>query len=491
MGVVQKQGIRIALITYLGILVGALNTMFIFPRVLGAEKHGLVMLLLSIATVFAQFLHLGVPNVLIRYFPYFEGRKKYLYRIMSQVPLMSLVLFTLFLCLLGEYIFQSYTLKSVLFKDYQSFVLPLVAFLVVFEVFVGLSRSELKTVYPSVLREFVLRVTTFMLLCLYSFKILSFDQFMIYWLGVYALNVLLMIAYLMKHKLFRLSFGWPLVHDHKLGLQMVNYGLVTLFTLSATIFVNRIDVLMLGYYLDLENVAYYTIAFFMATLIQIPGRSIMQIGKPLLAKAWERNDRGEIQNLYHKSALNQMVIGSLVFIGIWLNIDDILLLVPEKYQGVQYVFLFIGIAKLFDTSCGLNGGILVTSEKYRYDLLINLILILLTFGTNLVFIPLYGIEGAALATAISVILYNLLKWYLLKRWFGFQPFNFRFVLGIITGLTITFLIPFIPIQFEFVLMRIIVKSILISILYGVSILALNVSPDLTTAFKSMKSKIGF
>ena len=75
MGVVQNQGIRIALISYIGILVGALNTMFIFPRVLGAEKHGLVMLLLSIATVFTQFVHLGVPNVIIRFYPILQKRR--------------------------------------------------------------------------------------------------------------------------------------------------------------------------------------------------------------------------------------------------------------------------------------------------------------------------------------------------------------------------------------------------------------------------------
>ena len=75
MGIVQKQGIRIALITYLGIVVGAINKMFIFPRVLGAEKHGLVMLLLSIATILLSLFILGVPNVTIRFYPYFKENK--------------------------------------------------------------------------------------------------------------------------------------------------------------------------------------------------------------------------------------------------------------------------------------------------------------------------------------------------------------------------------------------------------------------------------
>ena len=65
----------------------------------------------------------------------------------------------------------------------------------------------------------------------------------------------------------------------------------------------------------------------------------------------------------------------------------------------------------------------MTSEKYRFDLYVNLFLIGLTLFTNMIFIPIYGIEGAALATGISIVMYNLVKWYLLKKWFGLQPFN--------------------------------------------------------------------
>ena len=65
-----------------------------------------------------------------------------------------------------------------------------------------------------------------------------------------------MLGFLLRYKLFRFSLGWPLVHDPSVGKEMVGYGLVTLLTVSATILVNRIDVLMLGYYLDLENVAF-------------------------------------------------------------------------------------------------------------------------------------------------------------------------------------------------------------------------------------------
>ena len=47
---------------------------------------------------------------------------------------------------------------------------------------------------------------------------------------------------------------------------MLHYGGITLLTSSAAILVNRIDVLMLGHYLKIENVAFYTVAFFMAVI---------------------------------------------------------------------------------------------------------------------------------------------------------------------------------------------------------------------------------
>lgn len=478
MGIVQKQGVRITLITYLGIIVGALNTMLIFPRVLGAEKHGLVMLLLSIATVFTQFVHLGVPNIIIRFYPYFSKKKKFIHRMAFQLPIMALMLFAVFIFLLGDTIFHSYNLKSSLFASHSSYVLPLVISLVLFEVLVAISRSELKTVFPSFLREFVIRVATLVLLGLYFIKYIDFSEFMLFWLGIYALNVAFMSLYLIMKRFIKFNIGWPLIDDRILGKQMLIYGMVTLLTTSATILVNRIDVFMLGYYLNLENVAFYSIPLFMATLIQIPARSIMQIGKPLLAKAWERNDLNEIRHLYRKTALNQMILGSLVFIGIWLNIDDILLLVPEKYQGVRYVYFFIGLAKLFDVSCGINGGILVTSDKYRYDLFINLLLIGLTLFTNVIFIPIYGIEGAALATAISIIIYNLVKWYLLKKWFRLQPFNYKFLLAIVVCFITLFITSQLSFDFEILIIRILLKSIFIFTFFSGLMLFFRVSPDI-------------
>lgn len=486
MGVVIKQGVNITLVSFLGVIIGAINTMFVFPNVLGAEGHGLVMLILSIGTVLAQFAHLGIPNTIIRFFPYLKDRKKFIYRLALQVPLMSLLLLGLVFYIFGDYLFDGYIRENELFREFQPIILPLVASLVFFEVLLSISRSELKSVFPAILREFVLRVSTLITLCLYSFDFLNFNEFIYCWLGIYSLNVLFLSLYLVSFKLFKIRFGLPLFPDSNLARKMSNYGVVTLLTSSAAILVNRIDVLMLGYYLELENIAFYTVAFFMASLIHIPARSILQIVKPLLAKAWAENNRQEIVNLYRKTALNQLIIGALLFIGIWMNINDLLLFVPEKYQGIQMVFFYIGLSKLIDVSVGVNGAIISTSNYYKFDLYINVFLILIIIITNSIFIPLYGIVGAAMATALAILIHNIIKTLVVYSLFKIQPFQlstFKVILLTVLVFIVLNLIPFSLIDSHIV--RILVRSISIGLVYSFVVIWFKIGDDINQLFHKL------
>lgn len=485
MGLVGKQGIRVTLISFIGVIIGAFNTMFVFPHVLGAERHGLVMLILTIAAVITQFAQLGIPNTIIRFFPYLIDSKKYIYRLALQVPLMSILLIGFTAFFFGDYFFQSYSQKNSLFDQYQFSLLPLISSMVFFEVLLSISRSELKTVFPAVLRELVLRVITLLLLGAFFMSWIDFSQFISIWLSVYAFNVFLFSIYLFSYNHFKLEFGLPLIPNRNLAKKMFHYGAITLLTSSAAILVNRIDVLMLGHYLKLENVAFYTVAFFMATLIEIPARSILQIVKPLLAKAWSGGDLNEIGMLYKKTSINQMLVGLLLFIGIWMSIDDVLTFVPKKYQGIQMVFFYVGLAKLIDVSAGVNGTIIATSDRYRFDLYINLLLILVTVVTNAIFIPLYGIEGAAMATALALFIHNVVKIIVVYLFFRIQPFQMATIKLLFLALVIFFMVRFIPFEgIEIVWLRILIRSLLITLLFVSAVLRFSISEDFTALSKN-------
>ena len=72
MGIIARQATLNTLLAYIGIALGFVNVVVLYPRVLQADEFGLTRLLVSIATIAAQVAQLGAENTVIRYFPYFR-----------------------------------------------------------------------------------------------------------------------------------------------------------------------------------------------------------------------------------------------------------------------------------------------------------------------------------------------------------------------------------------------------------------------------------
>jgi O-antigen/teichoic acid export membrane protein len=94
--------------------------------------------------------------------------------------------------------------------------------------------------------------------------------------------------------------------------------------------------------------------------------------------------------------------------------------------------------------CGLNGSILVTSKKYKYDVYFTLLLIGVVYVLNLILLPIYGAIGAAISTLIALFLYNAIRLFFVAYHFKMLPFTKNqlpvILLGALTLLVGTFTI---------------------------------------------------
>ena len=74
MGVIQKQGIRGSVAIYIGIIVGAFNSIYLFPEVFSdnPESMGLVQLLIAYSIVIGSFVGAGFPSGIVYFFPKFS-----------------------------------------------------------------------------------------------------------------------------------------------------------------------------------------------------------------------------------------------------------------------------------------------------------------------------------------------------------------------------------------------------------------------------------
>ena len=436
MGIVRNQSIKNSIYFYIGIFLGAISTVVLYPNAFNyhPENLGLLQIIVAYSTVISTFSYLGTPKTLIRFFPKVENKNQ-LITLAFLIPIIGFLLFLLLYIIFKDQFLQLISANKLLIENFN-LVFFLVAFLSFFEVLSSLSRSLLNATIPIFLKEVFLKGMNIFLLFLHWFNYIDFSTFLNLFIFMYlGMTVILSIS-IFREFSCKITFNFNQIESKKL----IVFGLYVLAGGASTMLASKLDMMMIGSMLDLEQVAYYTIAFFIGNVILVPARSIGSITAPLLSKAWEKNDLDEINDIYKKSAINQLLFGGLLFLAIWLNIDEGLSLLPEKFQGGKYVVLYIALSKLFSVSTGVNGQIIVNSKYYRFDLYSNIILLIITIISNYIFIPessplseyhIVGINGAAFATALSVIIFNTIKLIFLYIKIGIQPFTFSTIKAIV------------------------------------------------------------
>ncbi|MEX0906082.1 MAG: polysaccharide biosynthesis C-terminal domain-containing protein [Balneolaceae bacterium] len=492
MGIIIRQSIQNTILSYTGILLGFISTILLFPNILNADQYGLTRVLLSVAIICAQFSHLGMNNIVIRFFPYYQKSDNSRHRLLTlalSVPMAGFLLFLVLFFAFRDVLISYYSDQSGLMAEYDLYLLPLVFAVLFFEVLNSYVRSLKDSVTGSFVNEVLVRILIITLLVVYSFGWLTFREFMILFVSSYLIQPVCMLIYLARNR--QLAFSLPFQKEtRRLFKGMSVYGAYSVLGGLATLLVGNIDIIMLGALTDLGSTAVYAIAFYVGSVIAVPQRSIGKIASPILADMLKAKEFEEIDSLYKRTALNQLLAGSLLFVGIWANMHNITALLPEEYDGIYWVVVIIGLAKLFNMATGVNGMIIINSKHYRFDLYTNILLVILTIVTNLLLIPPYGITGAAIATAISIFVYNFIKFLFVWIKFRMQPFQWNAlgVLGIaVLSLTLSSMIPYLNNFFVDVTIR----SLAIAGIFLTAVLVFHLSEDaknlVTETWKRIRS----
>ncbi|MBC7407400.1 MAG: polysaccharide biosynthesis C-terminal domain-containing protein, partial [Arcicella sp.] len=162
------------------------------------------------------------------------------------------------------------------------------------------------------------------------------------------------------------------------------------------------------------------------------------------------------------------------------------------YQKGKFVVLMVGLYSLFDMATGLNSEILKNSPYFRYDLLLYVVRFVILLVANLILIPLYSYNGAALAMLISGVVYNLIKFIFIKQKINLQPFGNHTVKVILLGIFtygIVLLLPVFKGSFFLTLLTIFIKSVTILVIFGGGVLWLKVSEDLNRTIETLLRKL--
>ena len=480
MGIVIRQSIKTTLVTYIGFAIGYINTLFLFPLVLSKEQIGLTRLLISVSFLFATFASLGAGNIPNKFFPYFRDEKKQHNGILSfilSIGLTGFVLFVIVFFLLKDVIFDIYSKNSPMLLEYYFYFIPFTLIVVLSTIFESYLIVQQKPILPTFVREIWMRLLVMLGLSAIYFGVFTFSTFTDSLIIYYLLGLIILIIYVKREKILFLKPNFQITKSPHFKEMLIFAGFVIMGNASATIIVN-LDSLMLSAFSGLGSAGIYTIAFFIAAVIEIPKRSISQVVIPIVSQANKEGDTAKLKELYQKTSLNQLIVGGFIFLGIWCNIENVFKLIPngEIYAQGKLVVFYIGISKLFDMATGVNQEIVGTSKYYKIDLLFYLFLVVVAIITNLIFIPLYGITGAAIASAISIFLFNTIRFLFLLYVFKIQPFSLN-TLKVICVFFLTLLVSYLLTPFNNFVVDLILRSLIVLVLFGGLILLFKISDD--------------
>ena len=475
MGIVFKQTSWNIVTISIAILIGGVNTLYFYPEFLKDEYYGLVVFLLATSNLLQPLMSFGAQHTIIKFFSSFNDEKKKDQFLSSVIflPLFFIIPITFLVVQFHDIIAQFLSVKNPIIESYV-WVIFLVSFATsYFEVFYSWSRVQFKSIFGNILKEIYPRISVLFLLILVSFEVLNKENF-VWWLtGLYYLRLILMIVY--SFYLYKPVFSITFPDNFK---EILSYSFYILLAGSAASFLIDIDKYMIPQKQAISQTAYYAVAVFIATVVEIPGRAMFQILNPLVAKSLNDQNYSELKYLYKKSSENLLLISGLFFLLINLNIDSFYLLLNNQfYSNASLVVLIISSAKLIQMSFGCGPAILATSTFYRITLPFSISMAISVYLLNDYLIDLYGINGAAISTFIVLLIFTILKILYIVFKIKIQPYSLN-SLKILFSIFIVYLINyFINLDYN-PLLNIFIRSVGITILYLIMIYFFGISQKL-------------
>jgi O-antigen/teichoic acid export membrane protein len=200
-----------------------------------------------------------------------------------------------------------------------------------------------------------------------------------------------------------------------------------MFAQSVQFIMASTDKLMLGSMRSPEEVGIYFTAFKLSMFASVALMAVNSIAAPIFAELYGKKDFIGLKKVAHQSS-KIIFLTTLPIVLVFFLFPNFLLGLfgAEFAEGGIKAFVFLSFGKLISSLSGSVGNFLQMTGKQV------IFMIVLSFGAivnillNFFLIPEYGINGAALASMISLSMWNLIMVYFVKREFGFYTFYIPF-----------------------------------------------------------------
>jgi O-antigen/teichoic acid export membrane protein len=421
-----------SLVTLLGMIISTISwfaSKVIITRATNPEVFGVYSLCYSITT-FAYILStLGLSVGIARYIPYYIGRSEknkaqHASLIALKVgSLLSILIFAV-LFFFSNLIATNYFRHIHNFSFYLKLIFVTIPFYAVLDLVIGVARGY-GNIVPKVYFLDCMRNGLFLILILLALPLGLSTSKIIF---VYVISVIFpsIISYFYLSKTYKADF----FASESAGVslkEMLKFSLPLMFIPVMWLVLGTMDTIMLGYYKAADEVGIYNASASLAKICNALTTPVAFIFLPVATQFYAKKSFTEMSLLYE--IFNKWIFSiSLPFFGVLLFFPEVII---TKLFGIEYMggALCLKITTLGYLSIllfGMNNVTLTASGLSMKQMLLSVFTIVLNVVLNILLIPKYGMNGAAVATALSLTVFNVLSSMVLCRYAKVHPFSLAF-----------------------------------------------------------------
>lgn len=467
-----------SLVVFIGVALSKIFTYLyrvIIGRNFGPEVYGLFSLATMILIFVVAFFSFGLPEGIVRFIPLYRGKNQkdhisFLIKRSFSILLSISLLGALLLFFLAEPIsleifhnsklipflrIAALTIPFFILANFYLAILRAYEFIGVYSFILNFLQNFMKV--ASILFFIVLGLRTNVVMYSYFIGILAMFLGAYFACDKYAkIVVKKSLNFKKKSEVIEslFSYSWPLT---LLGI--------------ASFALYWIDSFTIGFFKTAADVGFYNAAIPLASLLMIAPDLIIQLFFPLVTKEYSKKNYKLIEEL-SKQVTKWIFIVNLPFVVIMLLFPGAIinLFFGKTYLVAEQALRLLAIGTLFGSLAIVPSHLISMVGKSKLMLTNISFMLGLNLILNIILVPKYGINGAALSTMIILILLSAVYFAQTKYFLSFVPIRRKminiFLASIIPLLIIFVLKKFISLNF----FTVIILGVFFILLYGIFIL---------------------
>ena len=264
---------------------------------------------------------------------------------------------------------------------------------------VGAIRGRENTIYRTYVRDLFYNISRVGLLAVLLFA--GFGAIAAGYAYLLSAIAALVVAYYLFNRLF------PIVGPFELhSREMLAYSLPLVVSSTVSILLSQIDTVMLGALVPSAAVGVYSAAYTLAAGVPVITSSFGFLYFPLTSRLDAGGQRDEINRLYKVTTKWVFVVAFPAVLLLTVFADNVLVAVFDDYARGATALAIVAAGFFTSAAYGRSQDTLSAFGYTTYILAINVGAAVLNIGLNAALIPVYGIDGAAVASAVSYVSLN-------------------------------------------------------------------------------------